>query len=154
MEESMKKTRERLMDEFRQASSADKWTKECVEMMKNLLKSVYYIDVICAMEDGGEYPGEEYIGSGNSYARGGQPRNHMGRFISGTGYDNRGYDNRGSGMYPMYPYTNYRNGMSGTRYYDDEMGNIVHKLEHMMDTEINPEKRMAYQEVLNSIQMR
>lgn len=147
MDESMKKARERLMDEFRQASSAKDWTKECVELMKNLLKSVYYIDVICAMDEGSGYPGEEYIGSGTSYARGGQRRNAMGQYTSGRRY----YDdmNRGSGTYPtMYPY------MSGRRYYDDDMGNVVHKLEHMMETEMNPEKRMAIQEVLSSIQMR
>ena len=151
MEEFMKKARERLMDEFRQASSADKWTKECVEMMKNLLKSVYYIDVICAMENGNEYPGSEYMPT-NSFAN--RNRNSMGQFTSG------GYDNRGSGTYPMYPnmnaYNSYRDGnMSGRRYYaSEDMGDAVHKLEHMMNNEMNPEKRMAMQEVLNSIQMR
>ena len=151
MDESMKKTRERLMDEFRQASSAEKWTKDCVEMMKNLLKAIYYIDVISAMDEGNEYPGSEYMpGPGNSYTRGRQNRNAMGQF-SRTGMNN------GSGHYPMYymnSYNNgYRNGMSGRRYYDDEMGNIVHKLEHMMDNEMNPEKRMALQEILGELQM-
>lgn len=148
MDESMKKTRERLMDEFRQASSAQTWTKECVEMMKNLLKSVYYIDVITAMEDGGDYPGSDYMPDAVSYARGGQHRNAMGQ------YSRNGYDNRGSGTYPMmYPYT-YRGGMSGRRYYDDEMGNAVHKLQHMMDNEMNPDKRMMMQEILDMIQVR
>jgi len=43
--------------------------------------------------------------------------------------------------------------MSGRRYYDDEMGNIVHKLEHMMDNEMNPEKRMALQDIIGELQM-
>lgn len=145
MDESMKKTRERLMDEFRQASSAEKWTKDCVEMMKNLLKAIYYIDVISAMDEGNEYPGSEYMpGSGNSYARGRQNRNSMGQYTR-------------SGTYPMNymnSYNNgYRNNMSGRRYYDDEMGNIVHKLEHMMDNEMNPEKRMALQDIIGELQM-
>ena len=145
MDESMKKTRERLMDEFRQASSAEKWTKDCVEMMKNLLKAIYYIDVISAMDEGNEYPGSEYMpDSGNSYARGRQNRNSMGQYTR-------------SGNYPMNymnSYNNgYRNNMSGRRYYDNEMGNIVHKLEHMMNNEMNPEKRMALQDIIGELQM-
>lgn len=142
MDESMKKTRERLMDEFRQASSAQTWTKECIEMMKNLLKSVYYIDVICAMEDGNDYPGSDYMPeTGASFARGGQHRNTMGQYSRNGSYDNRSY-------YPM----SY--GMSGRRYYDDEMGSAVHELERMMNSEGNPEKRMALQRILDDLRMR
>lgn len=153
MEESMKKTRERLMSEFHQASSNDTWTKECIELMKNLLKSIYYIDVINAMEEGNEYPGSEYMPS-NSFARGGnRNRNAMGQYTSGD------YMDRGSGTYPMYPRMSMGTGYmgnigSGRMYYSDEMGNVVHKLEHMMNTEMNPEKRMAIQEVLADIKMR
>lgn len=152
MDDSMKKTRERLMDEFRQASSAQTWTKECIEMMKNLLKNVYYIDVICAMEDGNEYPGSEYMPeTGASFARGGQRRNSMGQYSRNGSYDNRGYS---YGHYPM-NYGMYRDGgMSGRRYYDDEMGSAVHELEQMMNNEANPEKRMALQKILDDLRMR
>lgn len=160
MDESMKKTRERLEDEFRQASSSEKWDVDNVDLMKNLLKSMYYIDVICAMKDGNDYPGSEYMPA-MSYARGGQRRNAMGQYSRNGSYDGRsydmGYDNRGSGYYPMYPmnsYDNYRGEMSGRRYYDDEMGSAVHKIEHMMETEMNPEKRKAMQDILGMIQMR
>jgi len=148
MEDSMKKARERFMDEFRQASSAEKWSKECVELMKNLLKSVYYIDVIDAMENGGQYPGSEYMdGSGASYARGGQRRNAMGQYSRTGSYDQ--YDNRMNNGSGTYPYT-----MSGRYYRDDEMGNVVHMLERMKNSEMNPEKRMAIQEVLEDLRMR
>ena len=159
MDESMKKARERLMDEFRQASSAEKWTPECITLMKNLLKNVYYIDVICAKEDGEEYPGSEYMPEA-SYARG-QRRNAMGQYSRNGSYDGRPISGNypSLGMYPMNSYNNSyndsyrRGGMSGRRYYDNEMGNIVHKMEHMMETETNPEKRMAIQEILGDIQM-
>lgn len=156
MEDSMKKARERFMDEFRQASSAEKWSKECVELMKNLLKCVYYIDVTDAMENGGEYPGSEYMdGSGASYARGGQRRNAMGQYSRTGSYDR--YDNRmnnGSGMYPMSGRYYRDDGMSGRRYYDDEMGNAIHMLERMKNTETNPDKRMAIQEIMDELHMR
>lgn len=144
MDESMKKARERLMDEFRQASSAEKWSKECIELMKNLLKSVYYIDVICAMEDGEDYPGSDYMPD-RSYARSAQRRNAMGQYSRNGSY----------GAYPSNSYNGSyrRDGMSSRKYYDNEMGNAIHKLEHMMETEMNPEKRMAIQEILNDIQM-
>ena len=166
MDESMKKARERFEDEFKQASSSEKWDVDNVDLMKNLLKSMYYIDVICAMKDGNDYPGSEYMPA-MSYARGGQRRNAMGQYSRNGSYDGRGYgdgysydmgnDGRGSGYYPMYPmnsYDNYRGGMSGRRYYDDERGNAVHKIEHMMETEMNPEKRKAMQDILGVIQMR
>lgn len=131
MEESMKKVRERLEDEFRQVSASEKWDTGNVEMMKNLLKSMYYIDVICAMKNGEDYPGSEYMPA-MSYARGGHRRNALGQYSYASGH------------YPM----------SSRRYYDDEMGNVIHKLEYMMDNEMNPEKRKAIQDVLNEIQMR
>lgn len=153
MDESMKKTRERLMDEFRQASSAEKWSKECIELMKNLIKTVYYIDVDSAMENGGEYPGSEYMPDA-SFARG-QRRNAMGQYSRNGSYDGRMNNGGSYGMYPMNYYDDsYRmGGMSGRRYYDNEMGNIVHDLKHMLETEMNPEKRMAIQEFLGKVQM-
>lgn len=135
----MKKTRERLEDEFKQVSSVEKWTKDSLENMKNILKAMYYIDVICAMKEGEEYPGSEYMGS--SYARGG---NRM----------NGGYRRGGSGTYPMNDGYGYRiggYGMSGRPYYDDEKDHAVHKLRGIMDTTNNDEVRMAVQSVLNEL---
>ena len=130
MDESMKKTRERLMDEFRQASSAEKWSKECIELMKNILKSIYYIDVVSAMSNGNEYPGSDYMPS-SSYANDISRRNGMSRY---------GKTN------------SYRNTMSSRMYYDDELAGISTRLERMMDTEMNPDRRAAIQDVLYKLQ--
>lgn len=61
MGEQMRKTRERLEEEFKHISSNEVWTDKSIETMKNVLKSMYYIDVICAMKDGDEYPGSDYM---------------------------------------------------------------------------------------------
>ena len=70
MEEFMMKARERYLDEFNRVSSQDKWDVSCVELMKNLLKCVYYVDVICAMDEGNDYPASDSLlclyHSGNS----------------------------------------------------------------------------------------
>lgn len=70
MGEHMRKTRERLEEEFKHISSNETWTKDSLETMKNILKSMYYIDVICAMKDGDEYPGSEYMGKSYASRRG------------------------------------------------------------------------------------
>ncbi len=71
----------------------------------------------------------------------------MGQYSRNGSYDGR--------MRSMNSYNDpYRmGGMSGRRYYDSEMGNIVHDLENMLETEMNPDKRMAIQEFLGKIQM-
>lgn len=127
MEECMRKTRNRLEDEFNHLSSEDKWTFELIENMKNVLKSIYYIDVICAMKDGEDYPGSDYMN--RSYARGGMSR---------RSYDNyRDYDDmRGSGR----------------RYYDGEKENAINKMRMMMDSEQNPEVRMAIQNAIRELE--
>ena len=150
MGEDMKKTRERLENEFCQISSNEKWTKESLEMMKDVLKSMYYIDVICAMKDGEEYPGSSYMPPANSYAMSSQRRTSMGQYSRNGSYDNGG---RMSGNYPMYGgYSyGYRNGMSGRRSYDDERDHAVHQLHQMMENEQNDEVRMAIQAAINEL---
>jgi hypothetical protein len=128
MEVQMKKTRERLEEEFNQISSMEKWTKESLETMKNILKSIYYIDVICAMQDGN---GEEY--SGMSYARGGRRGNSAGSYSYNGPYYSR----------PS---------MSGKRYYDDERNHAIDKLHRMMESAGNEEVRMAIQNALGELE--
>ena len=134
MDDIMKKARERFYSEFTQmyskSASEEKWSKDCVEIMKNLLKCVYYIDVLDAMHNPDEYDSGY---SNNSYARG---RNSMGRYTShdwGTG------------------------GMSGRRYYnsynDDRMA-TMERLQNLMNNESNGEVRMALQNAMNELSMR
>ena len=133
MGEHMKRTRERLEEEFNRISSNETWTKDSIELMKNTLKSMYYIDVICAMKRGEDYPGSEYMGQ--SYA--------MSRPIHG-GYSGNGYGNS---------YNNsYRHGMSGRRYYDDEKENAMRRLRQMLDNENNEEVRGAIMSAINELE--
>lgn len=81
MDEMLNKACERFYSEFTQmyseAAPKDKWPKECVETMKDLLKCIYYCKVINAME-GGEYPSE----NGNSFAGG-----YSGGYSEYSGYN-------------------------------------------------------------------
>lgn len=135
MGDTDKKLIEKLEADFQGLSSKNAWTPEDLEKMKNLQKLMYYIEVRCAMKEGGEYPGEQYMDErsydsrsygGNSYARGGQNRSpSTGRFTSGH--------------YPMSynSYNSYDN-MSGRRYYDDERGNLRNDLQRMLMSEKDP----------------
>lgn len=122
MEEQMYKTRERLEKEFKEISSCDKWTRDDLTKMKDILKSMYYIDVINAMNDTGEFPGSEELMRNRSYDNGmsGQRRNAMGQFSR----------NGMSGIYPMnsYPVNTY-----GRRYYDSEKDHAIQELRRKID---------------------
>lgn len=152
MGDYMMKTRDRLEEEFNQISSSDTWSRDTVEDMKNILKSIYYIDVICAMNSGDEYVPEyrnsysqNNRGSGRSYnmwnGGGYSPINMNQRrsYRGGNSYGN-GYGNGGG-----------NNGMSGRRYYDQEKDNAVQKLQQMMETENNEELRNAIQHVIEEL---
>lgn len=65
----------------------------------------------------------------NFFSQQGGPMGQYSRTGSYDHYDNR--MNNGSGMYPMSTRYYRDDGMSGRRYYDDEMGNAVHMLERM-----------------------
>lgn len=147
MGDHMKKTRERLEEEFKRISSNETWTKDSLETMKNILKSMYYIDVICAMKEGEAYPGSENMSrmSGNSYGgRGSYDRG----YDRGYAYDRRSYD---GGSYDGGSYG--RGGRSsGRRYYDDEKQNATQKLYQMMNNEQNGEVRMAIQNAIHELE--
>lgn len=132
MGDQMKHARERLENEFRQISSNDTWTKDSIEMMKNTLKSMYYIDVICAMKESGK---DDY--SGYSYAT--RPSHRYYDYDYDRNYD-RSYD-RG-----------YSRGGSGRRYYDDEKDHAKMKLHQMMDNEQNEEVRMAIRSAIAELE--
>lgn len=129
------------------------WTKEDIETMKDLKKLIYYNKVICAMDEGGEYPGSEHMPDARmSYAQG---RDAMGRYTSGT----MGRSD-GSGMhYPQYMYDNGRNywddsWASGRRYYDSEKEKAIHKLHHMMENTDDPERKNALKIAINELEQK
>lgn len=136
MDEMLKKASERFYQEFNQmyskAATEEKWTKECVENMKNLLKCIYYADVIVAMHGGEE---DNYDQRNWSGAR---SRNAQGQFSRNGSYSYGGY--------PM---------SSGRRYsYDDERMNAIDRIRGMMDNESNGEVRMALERAMHELNMR
>lgn len=141
-----KKQVEKFDADYNKIYSQDGWTKEDIEMMKDLQKLMYYIEVRCAMKEGGEYPGERYMDDMSYDDRSYDSRSYD-NYDRGSGYYG-GY-NRGSGhMYMdrsgrMMPYgRNISVGRtSGRRYYDGEKENSVNELRQMMNMEQDPDKR-------------
>ena len=143
MEEATKKQIEKYQSEFEQKFNKPTWTREDVENMKDLKKLEYYTKVICAMDEGGEYPGSEYIDQrGMSYAN--QHRSPTtGRYTSSSMSDH----------YPMY-YDGSSNGMSGRRYYDGERTNAIEDLRRMHQMQQDPEVRMAIEQAIRNLEAR
>ena len=149
MDDLMKKACERFYSEFTQmyseAASKDKWTKDCVETMKDLLKCIYYCEVIEAMHNPEEYEREAGFST--------QKRNSMGQFSrTGGNMSYRGGNGNGgnggySGMYPM----------STRRFYSYDDGGhqaAMSRLQSIMNNEPNEEVRMLLQDAMNEISMR
>lgn len=158
--------------DYRKLYDEGSWNKDKIAMMKDLKKLIYYNLVIEAMENGGEYPGSEYMPE-MSFRRGRNPMNgqFMSRDMAYGGYGNMGYganDGRGSGMYYPQPYGGYGDGgsngggnsganngggggrgsggwdnSSGRRYYDSEKEKAIHKLHHMMENTDDAERKNA-----------
>lgn len=110
MEAKMCRLIEKFENDFEKIASLDGWTKEQIEMMKDLEKLMYYIELRSAMKEGKNEYEDDYSG-----ARGGRRRDSMGRYSSDYDYG-YGYDNR----MPRYMYDDMsmRSGpnMSGRRY--------------------------------------
>ncbi len=149
MEESTKRLIEKFEADFHTLSSKEGWTKDDLEKMKNLQKLMYYLEVRCAMKEGQEYPGSDYMDQrmsydSRSYAGGnsGQNRsNQTGRYMSGR-----------SNSYGMPTY-----GMSytgGRRYYDGPHEIAINDLRHMAMTEQDPDARAAMENALRYLDMR
>ena len=149
MEEKMYKQIDKFEADYDKIASKEVWDPSDITKMKDLQKLMYYLEVRCAMKDGGGYPGSEYMNRGS----------YTGRPYTGG--------NRGSGHYPMdggpWYYDNgnnmsgrryYDGGMSGRRYYDDERGNAIEHLRQMMNTEGNQDRRMALQSAMRMLEER
>lgn len=153
---------EKFDADYNKIYSQDGWTKEDVEMMKDLQKLMYYIEVRCAMKDGGEYPGEQYMdemsyngydsrsydgGYDNSYARGSYGRGNMGGGRSMIMQNGRPMMYSRNGM--------YNNGMSGRRYYDSgEKENSLNDLRRMASMEQDPEKRSMIENAIRVLEVK
>ena len=126
------------------------WTPQDISQMKDLKKLIYYTKVICAMDEGDEYPGSEHMPDTRSYTRGRDPVN--GRYVSRDMMPN------GSGMY-HHPYMDggmYYDDMNSysRRYYDSEKEKAIHKLHHMMENTDDPERKNALRFAINELEMK
>lgn len=141
---------EKLESDYEKIASKDAWEPKDIEMMKNLQKLMYYIEVRCAMKDGEDYPGSEYIdGRGSmdsrSYSNGMPSRGQMGRFTSGNYYSGGSNRMGRSGHYPM---------GNGPWYYDSERENAIYELRRMMDTKSDPELKTHLQNVIRDLEQK
>ena len=123
---------------------------------------MYYIEVRCAMKEGGEYPGEEYINEmdGGNRSFGGRSNNsynnsYGGRYYDGNNsYNRSGYQGR-SGMtsgrrsYGM-PYMG--NSYNSRRYYDSEKENAINDLRQMIQGEQDQEKISMLENIMHMIE--
>lgn len=139
--DNMMKARERFVSEFEQLYSKvapeDKIQKDCIEIMKDLLKCIYYIDAIEGMASGFD---DEDDGYSRNYP--------ASRGYSNGGYYGRSYDGGYSGR--------RRNSMgrfsrNSARSYEDEKRNAMNRLHEMMNNEPNEEVRMAIQSVMREL---
>ena len=148
MGDKIKHENETFQADYDKLYAKGSWNKDEISMMKDLKKLIYYNKVICAMDEGKEYPGSEYMPENMSGARG---RDGMGRYTSG---------NVMSGMHQIPPYyygtgPSYDNwDTSGRRYYDSEKEKAIHKLHEMMSMTDDPERKNVYRIALNELEQK
>ena len=146
-----KKLIEKLDNDFHQLSSQEGWQPQDIELMKDLQKLMYYMEVRCAMKENEEYQNDSYGneiensrygmygGYGNRYYDGG---NMSGR----GGYSRNGYGmNSNRGSYGNRPF-------SGRRYYDSEKENSMNDLRQMISMEQDPDKRSMLENIMHTLE--
>ena len=153
MGHEIKKQNDDFQADFDKIYAKGTWTKDEISMMKDLKKLIYYNKVICAMDEGTEYPGSDHMPdmSEMSFRRGRNPMN--GQYMSRDMYRDGGYNNSNSGMY-HYPDWPNSYDMSGRRYYDSEKEKAIHKLHHMMENTDDPERKNALKIAINELEMK
>ena len=155
MDSKTKKLIERYENDFDKLSANENYTPEQLTRMKDLQKLMYYMEIRCAMKEGQDYPGSNFMPNSEerSYAR---HRDSMGRFASGhypmMDNGNWYYDNMGSGR-------NYYDGYdggntSGRRYYDSEKEKAIHYLHKRIDSESRPDVISDIQTVIRELEMK
>lgn len=173
MGDNVKKQIEKFDADYQNYFSKGAWEPHEVTLMKDLQKLMYYLELREKMkkEEYSEYnPEREYMPE-RSFERGGQSGNMSNRRYmdsnqssrngSGYGYGygygegNGGNSGRNSGGYGHWPDMYYEVGRgSGRRYYDAEKEDAIRKLHKVMETENNPEYRMAIQEAIVALESR
>ena len=146
MDETSKRLIDTLEKDFHELSSKTGWTPEDLERMKNLQKIMYYMEVRCAMKEGEEYPGSEYMDNRGRNSYDGYNSYRGGNMNRGRSYYG---GNGGNGTSGHYPY-----GMSGRHYYDSERDKFMNDLHRMMDSEQDPATREAMENVARMLEMR
>lgn len=129
MDMKTQKLIEKYEGDFDKISSKEGWEPSDITIMKDLQKLMYYIELRCAMKEGQQ----DYRGQ----SRGGYGGYGAGRYgtMGGSG---RYYNDMGSG--------------SGRRYYDDEKESALGRMYKMMESETNPEARMAIQMAIRELE--
>lgn len=144
MAENAIKEVECFQKDFDKLYAKGSWNRDEIALMKDYKKLIYYTLVIDSMENGGSYPGEEYMPNGMSGCRMRNPMN--GQYMSGNGMYHHPYMD--GGMY----YDDMRS--SGRRYYDSEKEKAIHKLHHMMENEDNAEKKNALKLAITELEQK
>lgn len=144
MAENAMKEIECFKKDFDKLYAKGSWNRDEIALMKDYKKLIYYTLVIDSMENGGSYPGEEYMPNGMSGRRMRNPMN--GQYMSGNGMYH--YPYMDGGMY----YDDMRS--SGRRYYDSEKEKAIHKLHHMMENEDNAEKKNALKLAITELEQK
>ena len=145
MDMKTQKLIEKYEEDFDKISSKEGWEPNDITIMKDLQKLMYYIELRCAMKEGQQDNWEPSERSYRGQSRGG------GGGGSGAGYGGYGagrYGTMGGGSGRYYD----ERGGSGRRYYDDEKESALGRLYKMMESEANPEARMAIQMAIRELE--
>lgn len=141
----IKRENEAFQADYEKIFAKGTWSLEDLTRMKEYKKLIYYNKVICAMDEGGEYPGSEHMPHEGSGAR---HRDDMGRFTSGMMMPHPYYEGSGNRYYG----DPWGDDGSGRRYYDSEREKAIHKLHSMMENTDDPERKSVYRFAINELE--
>lgn len=141
----IKRENEAFQADYEKIFAKGTWSLEDLTRMKEYKKLIYYNKVICAMDEGDEYPGSEHIPHEGSGAR---HRDGMGRFTSGMMMPHPYYEGSGNRYYG----DPWGDDGSGRRYYDSEREKAIHKLHSMMENTDDPERKSVYRFAINELE--
>ena len=139
--EDMKKTIAELERDFDKIASKGVWNDQELSRMKELQKIMYYMEVRCAMKEGNDYPGSEYMPDSFGVMYGARGRSSMGGHRYGDSWPMH---------HPEYDDMN----VYSKKYYDSEREKSVHKLHHMMENTDNAEQKNALRFAINALEQR
>ena len=159
----MHKLKEKLMDELymfeekAEKSGSARLSEAELAKIHQLTDTVKYIDKIEMLEEGGGYSEESNWMAdgrmyGTSYARGrgrNAKRDSMGRYSSDGGYSEEGGSYRGGSSYARGGQGGNRGGYGG---YSRDGGDMMERLEEMMEEASTPKQREAIKRCMHEIE--